>query len=144
MKLNNNKFESWQGFGDAVSQVADQEKLKWIDLSFNALKTIDDVISSCPHLTGLYLHANKIKSMAEVNKLSKLKHLRSLTLHGNPIEAEIQTKASKARYRNNIISLLPNLKKLDFTPVTKMDREKAMIWRENRERQRKARTGEKN
>ena len=36
----------------------------------------------------LYLHANKIASIKEVDKLTQLTGLRKLTLHGNPIETE--------------------------------------------------------
>ena len=134
LKLNNNKFSTWEGFGNVVAEISDAQNLHWVDLSFNSLTTIDEVITSFPTLCTLYLHANAIKHLSELDKLSKLEHLKSLTLHGNPIESDNQTPASKERYRNKIISMLPRLAKLDFTPVTKLDREKAMIWRANKKR----------
>ena len=84
-------------------------RLRWVDLSFNSLTTIDEVITSFPTLCTLYLHANAIKHLSELDKLSKLEHLKSLTLHGNPIESDNQTPASKERYRNKIISMLPRM-----------------------------------
>ena len=54
--------------------------------------------------------------MNEVDKLAGLHHLRSLTLHGNPIE-------DSKDYRNYIIHKIPQLEKLDFSKITKADRE---------------------
>ncbi|EAX84161.1 hypothetical protein TVAG_065060, partial [Trichomonas vaginalis G3] len=52
-----------------------------------------------------------------VNKLVELENLRDLTLHGNPIEDR-----GRLKYRNYIISVLPNLNSLDFTSLTSRDK----------------------
>lgn len=54
--------------------------------------------------------------MAEIDKLASLGNLKSLTVHGNPME---DTKG----YRYYIISKIPQLEKLDFSKITKTDRE---------------------
>lgn len=54
--------------------------------------------------------------MSEVDKLGSLCKLQSLTLHGNPIE-------DMKGYRDYIISKIPQLEKLDFSKITKADRE---------------------
>ena len=66
------------------------EELAFLDLSFNRLTSIDDVILQYPKLTVLYLHQNKITDLHEVSKLAKLTNLRSLTLNGNPIEEKLR------------------------------------------------------
>ena len=76
-----------------------------------------------PKLSRLYLHANAISSLAEVEKLQSLDTLRSLTLHGNPV-------AEKPLYRNFVISTLPWLRTLDFSPVTDRERDRAITWRQ--------------
>ena len=67
-----------------------QEELSWLDASFNNLTSIEDIIVQYPNLTVLYLHANKIESIAQVKKLAKLTKLTKLTLHGNPLEEKNQ------------------------------------------------------
>ena len=54
--------------------------------------------------------------MKEIDKLAGLCQLRSLTLHGNPIE-------DSKDYRNYVINKIPQLEKLDFSKITKADRE---------------------
>lgn len=68
------------------------------------------------------MHGNKIQDIEEIDKLESLTELRSLALHGNPI-------ADKIGYRNYVLSLLPNLKQLDFSAVTKQDARLAADWR---------------
>ena len=70
----------------------------------------------------LYLHGNSIDKISEIEKLSNLPHLRTLTLHGNPIEEDV------SGYRQLVISKLPQLKKFDFSAVTKQDRASAQTW----------------
>ena len=69
----------------------------------------------------LYLHANKISKFGEIKPLSELSKLRSLTLHGNPIE-------DKKHYRTWVIHTIPTLNQLDFSPITRQDREGAKTW----------------
>ena len=74
------------------------------------------MILSYPELKVLNLHGNGIERMAEIDKLASLSNLRSLTVHGNPVE---DTKG----YRDYIINKIPQLEKLDFSKITKADRE---------------------
>ena len=78
-------------------------------------------LSSFTELNVLYLHANKISSFKELKCLSGLTKLRSITLHGNPI-------AEKKSYRLYLIINLPALNQIDFSPITRQDRETAKTW----------------
>lgn len=71
-------------------------------------------------LKCLYLHANKINDLKEVDKLKSLKHLDLLTLHGNPIE-------NLPIFKHYILSKLPTLRNLNFTGLSKADRQTAVI-----------------
>ncbi|XP_073525638.1 leucine-rich repeat-containing protein 51 [Phyllobates terribilis] len=123
LRLNNNTLTDLHGFGEIAEKLlSDPSQLCWIDLSFNDLPSIDPVLTSYRHLSVLNLHGNSIGDLSEVDKLAALPELKSLTLHGNPIESE-------KSYRSYILSLLPNLKTLDFSAVTKQDRVTADAWR---------------
>lgn len=97
--------------------------LNWIDASFNALDTIEPILLEYKSLNAIYLHANNITDIHQVDKLAEIPNLRSLTLHGNPVEEFCPF------YRNYILSALPTLKSLDFSSITNLDRDKAMTWR---------------
>lgn len=87
LKLSNNRINDISALHQASSSlIKDANNIKWIDLSFNQLTTIDAVILKYPNLTSLNLHANLIRNISEVDKLSALKNLKQLTIHGNPIE----------------------------------------------------------
>jgi len=107
--------------------------LLWIDLSFNKLEEIPEVLASYHRLNTLYLHANRIKSAAQAKILKKNENLHSLTLHGNPCE-------SAKHYRKVVVSHCPSLRKLDFSTVTKQERVEAEIF-EERVSSSKARNG---
>ncbi|CAI9586880.1 unnamed protein product [Staurois parvus] len=122
LRLNNNTLTDLRGFKEVVSNLlSDPSHLCWIDLSFNDLPNIDPVLTTYRHLSVLNLHGNSIRQLTEVDKLAALPNLKSLTLHGNPIEAE-------GRYRPYILSVLPQLKSFDFSAVTKQDRVSADVW----------------
>ena len=70
----------------------------------------------------LYLHGNNIFDIQQVDMLSSLRKLKSLTLHGNPVEAS-------PGYRFYIVSTLPHLLTFDFSGVTKQERESAECWK---------------
>uniref|UniRef100_A0A803KB92 Leucine-rich repeat-containing protein 51 n=1 Tax=Xenopus tropicalis TaxID=8364 RepID=A0A803KB92_XENTR len=80
------------------------------------------VLPKYRNLSVLNLHSNSIRQLSQVDKLAALPNLKSLTLHGNPIEGE-------RGYRCYILSVLPQLKTLDFSAVTKQDRVTADVWR---------------
>lgn len=125
VRINNNAFESLNGLYEVLGgHVKDPSGVQWIDASFNKLETIDgDEVAKFPKISRLYLHANNIKSLAEVEKLQSIDTLRSLTMHGNPV-------AEKGLYRNFVISTLPWLRTLDFSPVTDRERDRAITWRQ--------------
>ncbi|XP_075054458.1 leucine-rich repeat-containing protein 51 [Mixophyes fleayi] len=123
LRLNNNTLTDLHGFGEMVETLfSEPSRLCWIDLSFNDLPNIDPVLTTYRHLSVLNLHGNSIGQLGQVDKLAALPNLKSLTLHGNPIEAE-------KGYRSYILSVLTNLKTLDFSAVTKEDRVSAEVWK---------------
>uniref|UniRef100_A0A8C5QMK0 Leucine-rich repeat-containing protein 51 n=1 Tax=Leptobrachium leishanense TaxID=445787 RepID=A0A8C5QMK0_9ANUR len=122
VRLNNNILTDVQDFQESMEKLLSQpHQLSWIDLSFNDLTTIDRVLTTYHQLSVLNLHGNSIRELSEVDKLASLPNLKSLTLHGNPIESE-------SGYRSYILSVLPQLRSLDFSGVTKQDRVKADVW----------------
>ncbi|KAG5885836.1 hypothetical protein JTB14_032031 [Gonioctena quinquepunctata] len=109
--LNNNKLRNFQNLNNFVDAVLEfPAKLGWIDLSYNHITEIDPCILKFPSLKIIYLHGNCISELDQVNKLKPLVQLRSITLHGNPI-------ANNPNYRRYVISALPQVANLDFTPV---------------------------
>jgi Leucine-rich repeat (LRR) protein len=74
-----------------------------------------------PGLKTIYVHGNKIADLSEVDKLSKLKNLTAFTIHGNPVE-------TLAGFRHYILTKLPNLKHLNFSGISKADRQTAITW----------------
>eukprot|EP01086_Lenisia_limosa_P011997 TRINITY_DN3909_c0_g1_i1.p1 TRINITY_DN3909_c0_g1~~TRINITY_DN3909_c0_g1_i1.p1 ORF type:complete len:205 (-),score=35.22 TRINITY_DN3909_c0_g1_i1:97-711(-) len=125
LKLANNQFTSLTGIYSAVEAVMNDpvENLAWADLSFNKISSLGEEIAQFSHLTTVYLHANEISNIQELEVLRTLK-LRSLTLHGNPIE-------STPNYRMRIVAMFPNLKTLDFSPITLATRQTAEVWTKN-------------
>jgi len=101
--------------------ITDPSRLQWMDLSNNMICKIGCSLENFKHLSVLYMHANDIKSFNSIKPLSDLDKLSSLTLHGNPIEEH-------KFYRNFVIHLFPNLVKLDFSVLTKQDRENSRTW----------------
>ncbi|ORX84478.1 L domain-like protein [Anaeromyces robustus] len=117
IRLSNNNFLSLEGL-DMVCEkiIADPFKnLSWIDLSFNSLEEIHECILKFDNLKTLFLHANKISKVTEIDKLAKLPNLRSLTLHGNPLEED-------KNYRFYVILMLPQLINLNFSGISKQER----------------------
>ncbi|KAI8850287.1 hypothetical protein BC829DRAFT_389701 [Chytridium lagenaria] len=116
IRLPNNRIISLDHITSvAVKLGSSLQNIGWIDLSFNCIKTIDKELLNFPNLSTLYLHANEISSLTEVDKLSHLQKLRTLTLHGNPME-------NVPGYRHHIISRVSGIKHLDFCVITKQDR----------------------
>ena len=56
-----------------------------------------------------------------MDKLAKLKHLNALTLHGNPVE-------NLPGFRHYILAKLPNLKHLNFSGISKAERQTALVY----------------
>ncbi|XP_008299932.1 leucine-rich repeat-containing protein 51 [Stegastes partitus] len=122
LRLNNNIITDLYDLQKTVCHfLAEPSHLAWLDLSFNKITHVDPVLGELRALRVLYLHGNNIFIMSEVDRLGVLPHLHSITLHGNAIET------NKA-YRNRVISVLPQLKMMDFSAVTRQERVLAQIW----------------
>ncbi|XP_061575208.1 leucine rich repeat containing 51 [Cololabis saira] len=122
LRLSNNNISDLNDLQATVIHfLAEPSHLAWLDLSFNKITHIDQILCELRGLRVLYLHGNKIFALSEVNRLGRLPHLHSITLHGNPIE-------SNKKYRNRVISALPSLKSMDFSAVTQQERVMAKIW----------------
>jgi hypothetical protein len=118
--LSYNNIESLNGFIDIVSRVMlSPASLGWIDLSHNRLTVLSVDLVSFPMLKSLYLHANYISDLKEVRKLRGAP-LRSLTLYGNSIE-------QLRGYRLFVISILPLLKNLDSSLITRLERDNSVV-----------------
>lgn len=122
VKFASNDIEDISDLYRCLSQlIHGMNRISWIDLSNNKISHTESSLEGFHSVTVLYLHANNISSFAGIKPLGSLKKLTSLTLHGNPIEAH-------KHYRNYVLHLLPNLEKLDFSLITKQDRETGRTW----------------
>ncbi|TMW68996.1 hypothetical protein Poli38472_001152 [Pythium oligandrum] len=124
LRANNNKIASLSDMDDALTAVFDHPtRLQWLDLSGNALTSIPPAaFAQYPDIFTLQLHGNQLSKYSDIDNIAKyLTKLHSLTLHGNPIE-------EKKHYKSYVIASFPQLKQLDFSCVTKGDREKAETW----------------
>lgn len=89
--------------------------LKVISLSVNKLTTLED-FAYCPMLKELYLRKNEIRDLGELQYLQNLPMLDTLWLEENPI-------CGDPRYRQTVISMLPNLTKLDNQEISLEERD---------------------
>jgi Leucine-rich repeat len=64
----------------------------------------------------LYLHGNRIAKLKAVTQLAALPKLVKLTLHGNPV-------SEKKGCRLAIAAAMPRLRSLDFSAITRLDRD---------------------
>ena len=116
IRLNNNTLSDLADLQPVMTSIlVNWQWLAWIDLSFNDISVIDVSFESFPELRLIYLHGNAIEKMTEIDKLRKVPKLHTLTLHGNPIEMS-------ENYRFHILTKLPDLKTLDFSAVTKQEK----------------------
>jgi hypothetical protein len=88
------------------------DMLQWVDLSHNYLMKLDYDFTDFPSLKTLYLHCNYLHSFEELIKLAQLKDLKNFTIHGNSLTAV-------GNFRLLVISILPQLKKLDSVLISK-------------------------
>lgn len=124
LRVNNNRLAHLDDIDDALQSVfEDPSQLQWLDVSGNALTAIHrDTFAPYSGIFTLHLHGNKLHKYSDIDNLSLcLPKLHSLTLHGNPID-------EKKHYRNYVIASFPTLMQLDFSSITKGDREKAETW----------------
>ena len=120
IKFNNNKINNISDiYKDLTSILQNTNWLCWIDLSFNKLKLLSADFSQFKELRLIYLHGNQISDFKEIENLKKVTLLKSLTLHGNIIETDVDMNKF---YRKKVLEMLPGLQNFDFSCVT--DREK--------------------
>ena len=117
----------------------DPNALTTLDLSFNVFSEIPKVRSSShsradwsvslfqavtefPSLKFFYFHKNTLSDPNEIYKLVPLTELKYLTLHGNPVEISVPY------LRSLVLCLLPDLRSLNCSPVTKGDRKTSEVW----------------
>ncbi|EKX36348.1 hypothetical protein GUITHDRAFT_155259 [Guillardia theta CCMP2712] len=119
IKLGNNYLTALPPvFNIIMREVLEKPRnLSWIDLSFNQLEEVPAVLAAYVKLSVIYLHANRIRKLSSASALAELPNLRSLTLHGNPCE---QTK----NYKMLVYGMFKQIKSLDFSTITVIDREK--------------------
>ncbi|KAK7097597.1 leucine-rich repeat-containing protein 51-like isoform X2 [Littorina saxatilis] len=123
LRMNNNQLAEIKTLKAFVTRMfVSPLMIGWLDLSFNCLTVIDNVLLEFPNLEILYLHGNNISNIKEVDKLAKLTKLRKLTLHGNAVENE-------KGYRLYVLSTIPWLRNFDFSAVTKCEAKTADTWR---------------
>lgn len=124
LRANNNKIATLGDMKVALLAVFDDPaKLQWLDLSGNELSGIPhNAFADYPHLFTLHLHGNYLAKYADIDNLARyLTNLHAITLHGNPLE-------EKKHFRNYVIAAFPKLTQLNFSSVTRGDREKAETW----------------
>lgn len=105
------------GFDD-VSILSQMPNIEVLALSINKITTLKD-FQHCPKLQELYIRRNNIKNLAEIKYLQNLPHLKTLWLSENPC-------ADHPNYRQYVLSVLPNLQKLDNKEVTAQERQSAL------------------
>ncbi|XP_047449984.1 leucine rich repeat containing 51 [Mugil cephalus] len=134
LRLSNNNITDLHDLQLTVMHfLAEPLYLAWLDLSFNKITHIDKVLCELRELRVLYLHGNGIFILSEVDRLGALPHLHTITLHGNVIE-------SNKSYRSRVISVLPQLKTMDFSAVTRQERVMAKIWQDSNDHSRCSKT----
>lgn len=88
-----------------VSIVSKCPNVNTISMPINSIKTLS-AFQHCPNLKILLLRQNLISTFKELNYLKNLVYLENLTLSDNPI-------TQLPNYRSTVLSMLPQLKKLD-------------------------------
>ncbi|KAH8859847.1 Dynein regulatory complex subunit 3 [Schistosoma japonicum] len=133
-KVNNNHIEDITSLPSLVNELFDNvSNLIWLDMSCNNIAHIPNSLGCLKHLKIIYLHGNLITTFQEVIKLKQLPYLSKLTLHGNPVEKERVINYSlpciNEGYFHTVLSILPNLITLDFTGISRADKQTAALVR---------------
>mmetsp|Transcript_35727 Transcript_35727/g.47138 ORF Transcript_35727/g.47138 Transcript_35727/m.47138 type:complete len:197 (+) Transcript_35727:44-634(+) len=125
LKLCSNQLTSIETLPNVLNEILEEpNSLRWLDLSCNQIETLGEALAPFENLGVLYLHGNAVEKFSELRRFSEsgnFPNLRSLTLHGNPV-------ADNKHYRNYLIHTVPSLNQLDFSPITKLDRDRAATW----------------
>jgi hypothetical protein len=122
LKLNNNALAGDVAEIEQVTRLVVMNAfyfLAWVDLSSNAITRVPD-LSAFP-IVSLYLHDNRIASLADVGSLRDMTTLQNLTLFGNPLQSDLP-----AHYKLPVLSLL-------LVPDEAAERAQAQQRRERRQ-----------
>ena len=95
---------------DDVSLIQEMPSLEIVSLSVNKIRSLK-AFSGLPNLRELYLRKNMICDLNEIKYLTECDNLRILWLSENPI-------CDNPNYRKIVISVLPQLAKLDDIMIT--------------------------
>ena len=95
----------WSNNLEDISIIAEMPSLEVISLNGNNIKDIK-ALKNLKNLKELYLQDNKISDFNQIEFLKNCKKLEILNLSENPI-------SQQQNYKQKILSILPNLKKLD-------------------------------
>lgn len=100
----------WGNEIDDVSILKEMPNIEVLSLSVNRISTLKP-FQYCRKMTELYLRKNLITDLSELRYLQNLPSLKVLWLWENPC-------ADSSNYREKVLSMLPNLVKLDNQAVT--------------------------
>ena len=107
----------WGNEIDDVSVLKEMPNIEVLSLSVNRISTLKP-FQYCKKLTELYLRKNLISDLSELRYLQNLPSLKVLWLWENPC-------AESSNYREKVLSILPNLVKLDNQAVTNEEKAQA-------------------
>jgi len=110
-------LNKWASDLDDISILEQMPNVEVLSLSVNHIATLAH-LKNCCKLRELYLRKNDITSLSELQNIQHIKSLRILWLSDNPC-AQIKN------YRQVVLSMLPQLTKLDDTDITEEERQQA-------------------
>lgn len=102
-----------------IGILKDCKKVRILSLVVNRISDLEP-LSNLIELEELYLRENNIDDFDQIRNLAMLPELKILGLEENPI-------SSMSGYREIIIQILPNLKKLDAFQISEFERREARI-----------------
>ena len=117
-KANNNNPKNiralnlWENKLSDISILSEFSSLEIISLSVNQIKDIS-AFKKLKNVRELYLKDNEISDINQIENLKNCKKLEKLVLKDNPITNIIN-------YRQKILEILPQLKKLDDIEVKQL------------------------
>ncbi len=136
MRTNNSKYNQiktlnlWGNDLEDIAVLSELPNLEVVSLSVNNIRNLE-VFQNHENLKELYLRKNLISNLDQIKYLEKCKNLSVLVLKDNPITL-IQD------YKNKIIEILPQLKKLDddvidpnYNPQNNKNNKSAIIQNKN-------------
>ena len=127
VRLANNKLTSLAGLDEFLERVLDDPgELRWLDVSGNKLTKVESLLLSYPKLSCVYFHGNQVRRSDEFETLGELPELIMFTTLGDPCGQ------SDKNYRYAVAPSLPFVRSLDFTGITRKDREDIHLWDKRR------------